>query len=67
MTAKMLEIEPEELGYDDLFSDHDMDSFIAMQLTAMIESKYDVFIPDDRVTDMISVNATAAIIEEILK
>ena len=66
MTARMLEIEDYELGDDDLFADHDMDSFLAMQLTAVLENEYDIIIPDEKLEEMQSVNKTAAIVKELI-
>jgi acyl carrier protein len=66
MTAGMLEIEPEKLGEDDLFAEHDMDSFAAMQLVAMLESEYDIVIPDERLSELKTVNATAEIVTELM-
>lgn len=63
--AEMLEIESEELGYDDLFADHDMDSFTAIQLVVVLESEYDVRIPDERIIELKSVSDTVRIIEEL--
>lgn len=65
MVADMLEIETEELKEDDLFSDHEMDSFTAMQLIAMLENEYDITIPDDRIKEMISVNSVAKLVEDL--
>ena len=66
MTARILEIEDYELGNDDLFVDHDMDSFLAMQLTAILENEYDIIIPDEKIKEMQSVNKTAAIVKELI-
>ncbi len=63
--AEMLEIESEELGYDDLFTDHGMDSFAAMQLVVILESEYDVSIPDKRIIELKCVNDTVRMIEEL--
>lgn len=65
--ANMLETETEELGYDDPFAEHDMDSFTAMQLVAMLESEYDISIPDDRLAELTSVSETARVVEELMK
>lgn len=66
ITSRILEIEPEEIEDDDLFADHDMDSVLAIQLIAMLEDKYDVVVPDDKVEELISINATASIVEELI-
>lgn len=66
MTAAMLEIEPEELGDDDLFTEHDMDSFAAMQLVAMLESEYDIVIPDERLAELKTVNTTEKFVTEMM-
>jgi acyl carrier protein len=63
--AEMLEIESEELGYDDLFAEHGMDSFTAMQLVVILESEYDVRIPDERIAELKTVSDTIRIIEEL--
>lgn len=63
--AEMLEIESEELGYDDLLSEHGMDSFAAMQLVVILESEYDVSISDERIIELKSVNDTVRIIKEL--
>lgn len=65
--AEMLEIESKELGYDDLFTDHDVDSFMEMQIFAALESEYDISIPDERMNELISVNEAVRVIEELRK
>lgn len=67
ITSRMLEIEPEEIKDDDLFSDHDMDSVIAIQLIAVLEDKYNITVPNDRVEEMVSINAAADIVKELMK
>lgn len=65
MVERMLELEEGELGFDTLFADYDMDSFMAMQLVAMLESETDVIVPDDRISELVSVDATVRLIEEL--
>ena len=65
MVERMLELEENELGYDSSFAEYDMDSFTAMQLVAMLESECDVIIPDDKIKELVSVDATVKIIEEL--
>lgn len=67
VTARMLEIDSDELGDDDLFEDHDMDSLIAMQLTAILENEYDLTIPNSVIQEMTSVTRTAEIVTELLE
>lgn len=67
ITSRMLEIEPEEIKDDDLFSDHDMDSVLAIQLIAVLEDKYDITVPNDRVEEMVSINAAVDIVKELMK
>lgn len=65
MTEKMLEMDENTLGCGDSFMEHDMDSFIAIQLVAMLENEYDIMIPDERIADLTSVNAAVKIVKEL--
>ena len=62
--AEMLELETDELGFDDLLvADHGMDSFAAMQLVVTLESEYDIKIPDERIIELKSINEIIRVIE----
>lgn len=64
--AEMLELETDELGFDDLLvEDHGMDSFSAMQLVVTLESEYDIKIPGERIAELKSVNEIIKVIEEL--
>ena len=64
--AEMLELETDELGFDDLLVDeHGMDSFSAMQLVVMLESEYDIKIPSERIIELKSINEIIRVIEEL--
>lgn len=63
--AQMLEIEPEEIGDEDLFTEHGMDSFTAMQLVLSLESEYNISISDDRITELKNVNDTVSLINQL--
>ena len=65
--ADMLEMEAEELDCGALFSEYGMDSFIAMQLIAMLESEYDITVPDEFIKSFKTVNDTVRIVEELRK
>lgn len=54
-----------ELGYSDNIWERGIDSLTAIQLVAMLENEYDVSIPDDRIRDMVSVDAVVKLVEEI--
>ena len=63
--AQMLEIAPEEIGDDDLFTEHGMDSFIAMQLVLELESEYNITISDELITELKSVNDTVSLVNRL--
>ena len=56
MVENIMELEEGELGYDDLFSDYDMDSFSAIQLVSMLESECDIVIPDEKIKELVRFN-----------
>lgn len=67
MVSQMLEIDGEDIGDDDLYSDKGMDSFMALELVSVIEDKFEIYIDEDLLPKMKSINETAAVVETILE
>jgi len=64
---QMAELEEGSLAYDDKFAEKGIDSFLSIQLIAMLEDDHDIVIPDDRLAELTSVNEVARVIEELRK
>ena len=62
--ADMLEIEPEEIDFDDPLLDYMLDSFMALDLIAELENAYDIKIPPEDYKRFKSVNDVAELIKE---
>ncbi|MGW2812605.1 acyl carrier protein [Streptomyces sp. NPDC001415] len=66
LAAAALEIEPEDLGDDDLFiEDHDGDSLRAIELLARIEKKYKIELPQSELPNMTSLTAVYKVVANI--
>ena len=67
MIAEIVEIEPEKITRDALFTeDLGMDSMMALEILAGIEKKYRIAIPEDTLPKFISLNQTVSIVKGIL-
>ncbi|MCX4763932.1 acyl carrier protein [Streptomyces sp. NBC_01275] len=65
IAADALEIEPDELGDEDLFiEDHDGDSLRAIELLARIEKKYRIELPQAELPNMTSLRAVYKVVAQ---
>lgn len=67
ISEDVLELESGTLGYDDPYSDYEIDSFMAGQLACMLEDEFDIQLEDDMIKDIVSVNAAAEMVERLQK
>lgn len=67
MVAEMLEIDDSEIDDDVQFSDYGLDSFMALELVASIESELGIHIPENRMQELTSINCTIKVINELNK
>ena len=68
LIADVLEIEPEEITDTSLFAEeHGADSLRAIEILARIEKTFDVEIPQDELSRMVSLEAVRAIVQEHAK
>jgi acyl carrier protein len=67
LVAEILEMEPEEVKSDAHFvKDLGMDSMMALEVLAGIEKKYRIVVPEDALPKFTSLNATVAIVKDII-
>jgi acyl carrier protein len=68
LVAEILEVEPETIGGAARFvQDLGMDSMMALEILAGIEKKYRIVIPEESLPKFVSLDATVAIVQDILK
>ncbi len=69
IVAEVTEMSDEEIWEKrevDYFSDIGLDSLLALEILAMIEKKYKVQIPEEKLADMTSLQQTINISKEVL-
>ena len=69
IVAEVTEMTDEEIWEKrevDYFSDIGLDSLLALEILAMIEKKYKVQIPEEKLADMTSLQQTIDISKEVL-
>ena len=67
LVAEILETEPKEIKSDAHFvKDLGMDSMMALEILAGIEKKYRIVVPEEALPKFISLNATVAIVKDII-
>lgn len=69
IVAEVTEMSEEEIWEKrevDYFNDIGLDSLLALEILAMIEKKYKIQIPEERLADMNSLQSTIDISKEIL-
>ncbi len=67
VVAQMLEIDDGDIGDNDLYADKGMDSFMALELVSVIEDKFGIYIDEELLPKMKSINETAAVVEVMLE
>ena len=69
IVAEVTEMTDEEIWEKrevDYFSDIGLDSLLALEILAMIEKKYKIQIPEEKLADMTSLHQTIVIAKEVL-
>lgn len=67
VVVQMLEIDDGDIGDDDLYADKGMDSFMALELVSVIEDRFGIYIDEELLPKMKSINETAAVVEAMLE
>jgi len=68
LVAEVLETEPEKIDPSAKFVDDlGMDSMMALEILASLEKRYKITIPEDTMPKFTTLNATVAIIKELLE
>ena len=67
LVAEILEVDPETItGPARFVQDLGMDSMMALEILAGIEKKYKIVIPEESLPKFVSLDATVAIVKNIL-
>lgn len=68
LIAEITEVDEEKIhGETRLVEDLDVDSMLALEILVAVEKKYDVKIPEDRITSIKTLNDTLALAEEYVQ
>lgn len=67
IVADVVEVDEEEIESDTSFVDDlEVDSMIGLEILVAIEKKYKVKIPEERLSDITSLNDTVALVKEFI-
>ncbi len=68
LIAEITEVDEEKIhGETRLVEDLDVDSMLALEILVAVEKKYDVKIPEDRITSIKTLNDTLALAQEYVQ
>jgi acyl carrier protein len=68
LVATIIEKDPAEINPDaNFFKDLGVDSMMALEILAAIEKKYKISIPEEKLTQLTTLNQTIAVAREYIK
>ena len=70
IVAEVTELEEDEIWEKrdaDFFKDLEIDSLLALEILALLEKKYKIQVPEEKLVDITSLNATIAMTKSILE
>lgn len=67
IVAEMLEVNENEINEEVGFEEYGLDSFMALELVAMLESEMGIHIDESLMSKLTSVNATVDIVTKIIE